>query len=52
VRTVAKIWQNHPERGILVIEKLWQLGIVEAENAVEWAFKSLRTAEQAPSSTD
>ena len=45
VRTVAKIWQNQPERAILVIEKLWQLGIVEAENAVEWAFKSLRTAD-------
>lgn len=28
-----------------MIEKLWQIGILEAENGIQWALKSLRQEE-------
>lgn len=42
LKTATAVWQRNHLRCLQVIEKLWQLGIIEAESVVEWAFKSLK----------
>lgn len=42
VKTAASVWAKNPTRCLLVIEKLWQMGIVTAESGIDWALKSLK----------
>ena len=43
MKTATAVWQKNHSKCLQVIEKLWQMGIIEAENAAEWAFKSLKS---------
>lgn len=52
VRTVVSMWQRNPTRCLQIIEKLWQLGIVDASNGIEWAIKSLKAKDQSTRLTD
>ena len=41
IKTATQVWQKNPTRCLQVLEKLWQVGILSSDNAVEWSLKSL-----------
>jgi hypothetical protein len=43
IKTIVHAWQNNRVRAINIIEKLYQLGLLDPQNMLTWAYESLNT---------